>query len=89
MHAKKLKGTDIAIATAVDTVPAVEELFQNTRKAYFIQDYKAWNVSEDDVKSTYQLGFINTVISDWLKEIVDGCTTIPSILIKNPVDVDV
>lgn len=89
MHEKKLKDTDIAIATAVDTVPAVEKLFQNTRKAYLIQDYEAWNVSEDDVKSTYRLGFINIVISDWLKEIVDGCTTIPSILIKNPVDVDV
>lgn len=86
---KKIEGTDIAIATAVDTVPAVEKLFRNTRKAYFIQDYEAWNVSEDEVKSTYRLGFNNIVISDWLKEIVDGCTTIPSILIKNPVDIDV
>lgn len=86
---KKIEGADIAIATAVDTVPAVEKLFRNTRKAYFIQDYEAWNVSEDEVKSTYRLGFNNIVISDWLKEIVDGCTTIPSILIKNPVDIDV
>ena len=47
---KKIEGADIAIATAVDTVPAVEKLFRNTRKAYFIQDYEAWNVSEDEVK---------------------------------------
>ena len=86
---KKIKDVDVVIATAVDTVPVVEKLFKNTKKAYLIQDYEVWNASEAEVKSTYQKGYINIVISEWLKKIVDGCTNIPSILIRNPVDIGV
>ena len=65
---KKIKDVDVVIATAVDTVPVVEKLFKNTKKAYLIQDYEVWNASEAEVKSTYQKGYINIVISEWLKK---------------------
>ena len=41
------------------------------------------------MKSTYSKGYTNIVISSWLKEIVDENSLQPSILIKNPIDLNV
>lgn len=78
--------TDVAIATAVETVLPTQKIFVKARKFYFIQDYEDWNVSREYLHSTYKLGFKNIVIAKWLKKVVDRYSNIPSIYIQNPID---
>lgn len=85
----KIKNVDVAIATAVDTVSDTNILFPNIKKIYFIQDYEDWIYSKEIVQSTYSIGFVNIVISEWLKKIVDRYAINPSILIKNSIDVGI
>lgn len=85
-----INDVDVAIATAVETIPVVENCFSNeTKKAYFIQDYENWNVGDEAVRRTYSKGYTNIVIADWLKKIVDENSLKPSVLIKNPIDLNV
>lgn len=84
--------TDIAVATAASTVKVVSDKFPSARKVYFIQDYEAdstgqsWESSERYVRSTYKAGFVNIVVSKWLKDIVDSVSGKSSIYIRNPID---
>lgn len=88
---KSVAHTDVVIATNVESVPILEKIFrsQEIKKAYFIQDYENWNVGDEVVRSTYALGYINIVVSEWLQEVVDKYSKKPSILIKNPIDLNV
>lgn len=86
---EKISDTDVAVATAVDTVYDVKRLFTKAKKLYLIQDYEVWNFPEQEVKNTFCMGFTNIVISDWLKKIVDDCTDKSCYLIKNPVDINI
>ena len=84
-----LKEVDVCVATGIQTVESCEKLFPNAKKIYFIQGYETWAASEKEVKATYNKDFINIVISNWLKNIVDKETEKKSILIKNPIDLNV
>lgn len=88
----KIKGisdeTNVVVATSVDTVPFVEKHFAGVRTAYLIQDFETWIASEEEVRNSYRKGFINIVISDWLKKIVDSETKNAAVLIKNPIDLE-
>lgn len=60
---------DVIFATAVTTAPLVSELSMSKgKKFYMIQDFENWNVSNEQVYSTYKLGMKNIVIADWLAE---------------------
>lgn len=83
-----IKDIDVVVATAVETTSMLDNFFENSKKAYFIQDYENWNISDESVRQTYAKGYINIVISDWLKKIVDENSLRPSILIKNPIDLE-
>lgn len=83
------KVYDIGIATDVHTAVPTVKLFKDRKKAYFIQGYENWDVSDEYVQKTYKLGMKNIVISEWLKKIVDKYSAEPSVLIKNPIDLDV
>lgn len=83
---QKIK-TDIAIATAVETVYPTEKICLQAHKIYFIQDFEDWNVSKKYLYSTYKLGFKNIVIAKWLKDIVDKYSLQPSVYIRNPLDI--
>lgn len=90
---KKMFGVDVVVYTSVDTVFSsyylLDKYNKNLKKMYFIQDYENWNVSDKYCQNTYKLGMTNIVISDWLKGIVDKYSKTPSILIKDPIDLDV
>ena len=79
---------NVIIATAVETVATVKKMDKNTKKMYFIQDHEDWNVSAEYLNSTYALGFDIIVIAEWLKNIVDKYSQSPSIVVKNPVDIN-
>lgn len=86
----EIKDVEIAIATSVETAQYTKKLFSGKKLAYFIQDYETWgNNSDEYVISTYNLGFKNIVVSNWLKQIVDKNTKEPSVLIKNPIDTNI
>lgn len=85
----KTKDTDVFIVTAVTTVNISKEVFQGRKFAYFIQDYENWDVSDEYCQNTYKLGMTNIVISNWLKNIVDKYSSNGSILIKDPIDINV
>ncbi len=86
---RKIGDCDIVFATGVTTSEIVKKEFENAKKFYFIQGYENWTKSDEYVVSTYNYGFKNIVISDWLKKIVDGSCSEKSILIKNPVDTSI
>ncbi len=88
-YKKYLDDVDAAVATSVDSAEFTSKTFKSAKKAYFIQDYENWNVSDKYCQNTYKLGMTNIVISDWLKGIVDKYSKTPSILIKDPIDLDV
>lgn len=78
--------SDIAIATAVETVYPTKKIFPHAHKMYLIQDFENWNVSEDYVYSTYRIGFKNIVISKWLKNVVEKHSLQPAVYIRNPIN---
>lgn len=85
----KTKDTDVFVVTAVTTVFDSIKRFKNGKFVYFIQDYENWEISDEYVQNTYKLGMINIVISKWLKDIVDKYSQSPSVLIKDPIDLNV
>lgn len=84
----KTRDTDVFIATAVTTVNITKKIFKDRKYAYFIQDYENWNVSDKYCQKTYSAGMTNIVISQWLKDIVDKYACTPSVLIKDPIDLN-
>ena len=88
-YEKLVEGADICIATAVQTVDTVQNLFLSSKKLYLIQDYENWDISNERLEDTYSLGMQNIVISSWLKNIVDKKSKEPSVLIRNPIDIEV
>lgn len=82
----KIEDVNIAIATAIETVPFLKTQFKQTEKAYYIQNFENRNCSDEDVFNSYREEFKNIVISNWLKGIVDLHAQKQAFLIKNPVD---
>lgn len=85
----KTVDTDVFIVTAVTTVGISRKLFKDRKFAYFIQGYENWFVSDEYCRKTYALGMTNLVISGWLKGIVDKYSRTPSVLIKDPIDLNI
>jgi glycosyltransferase involved in cell wall biosynthesis len=85
----KVNDSDVVFATAVQTVDIVKNNFENAKKLYFIQGYENWEVSEDCLHKTYNYGFRNIVVSNWLKEVVDKYSSVPAVLLKNPIDTNI
>lgn len=73
--------TDYYIATAVETAMFLKTYkIPNKNKLYLIQDFENWLISSESVKKTYNYGFKNIVVSNWLAEVVQeagaDCTVI-------------
>ena len=85
---EKVEDSDVVFATGIQTAEIVKENFNNARKFYLIQGYENWGVSEEYLWNTYRYGFKNIVVSSWLKKIVDEKSGVESILLKNPIDVE-
>lgn len=81
-----ITAVDVTIATGVETVDFCEKCFRNKKKIYLIQDFENWTHEDEEVYSTYNRGFTNIVVSDWLKRIVDENSSEKSICIRNPID---
>lgn len=79
---------DLAIATGADTVEKTLDLFCGKRIAYFIQDYECWVSPEESLNKSFALGMDNIVISNWLKKKVDLYGQKPSLLLRNPIDIN-
>jgi glycosyltransferase involved in cell wall biosynthesis len=84
-----LSRIDVCVATSVETVVPCKQYFPEAKKLYLIQDYEIWATSKDKVHQTYKEEFTNIVISNWLKQIVDIYANNPSLLIKNPIDLNI
>lgn len=80
---------DAVFATGIQTVEIVKNNFNSSKKFYFIQGYENWIYPDEYVTRTYRYGFHNIVISNWLKNIVDKYASKPSLLIKNPIDINI
>ena len=85
---QSLKEIDIVIATAVNTVKYVQDNIKCSKRLYLIQGFENWKYGNEYCYKTYQAGFQNIVISKWLKDIVDEYSLQPSVLIKNPIDLN-
>jgi glycosyltransferase involved in cell wall biosynthesis len=87
---EQVPDADIIVATAATTAYPISKLDDSKgRKYYLIQGFENWDLSEDEVISTYRFGLKNMVISKWLKEIVDKYAIQESIYIPNVIDCNV
>lgn len=90
---KKMFGVDVVVYTSVDTVFSsyylLDKYNKNLKKVYFIQGYENWSTTDRNVQKTYELNMDNIVISEWLKKIVDKYSQRISILIKDPIDLNI
>lgn len=78
--------TDYYVATGVHTAYSLKDYDINLNRCiYLIQDFENWGVSEEYVYNSYQFGFKNVVISNWLAEKVKDAKA-SFILIKNGFD---
>jgi len=72
---------DVYIATACITADFVAK-YPNGRKFYFIQDYETWDMTEEELRKTYELPLTKIVISNWLSEIIQKsgqqCHVVPN-----------
>ena len=85
-----IPNADIVIATAAQTALPISRLNQDKgKKAYFIQDYEKWVVTEKDLLMTYQLNMINITVSKWLYEIVSKYQKKNTYCIQNTIDIRV
>ena len=85
-----INNADAVIATAVNTALPVSKLNANKgEKAYFIQDFENWEISDEEVYDTYALGMKNIVVSKWLKEIVDKYSKEEAIVVSNGIDTNI
>lgn len=85
----KIGECDAVFATGIQTVEVVKNNFNDAKKLYLIQGYENWGITEEYLKSTYNYGFCNIVVSAWLKDIVDRYSGTPSILLRNPIDINI
>ena len=79
---------DAVFATSVGSVRATLKAFSGANLFYLIQDYENWDVGNDYVISTYNMGFHNIVVSEWLKKIVEDATGKEPYLLSNPIDLE-
>lgn len=81
---------DWVFATAAVTARGVAELSSSKgKKGYIIQGFETWDLPEDELRATYNLGMENITIARWLKEVVDNATGGDCVCISNPVDTEV
>lgn len=85
----KLKAVDVCVATGAETVSVCKAIFPNAKKNYLIQGFETWVMSEAGLYRTFNAGFKNIVVSSWLKKIVDEHSGEESVLIKNPIDLNI
>lgn len=83
------ENPNIVIATDSTTTTFVNKFFNSSKKFYFIQGYETWNMSKNELYETYNLGFTNITVSNWLKKIVDSHSKTPSKCVNNPIDLNV
>lgn len=91
INEKSIPDGDIIVATAIQTAFPVSKLSNfKGKKIYFIQGFEAWGgCSEQEVYSSYQLGMVNVVVSNFLKQRMIKNTGIIPEYIPNFVDMDV
>ena len=89
-YKEKLGKLDVCIATSAEkTVEEVNKNLIAKTKLYLIQDYENWNISDKELIATYKLGFKNSVVAKWLKQIVDQYSPTESVLIPNAIDTSI
>lgn len=78
-----MPSADIYVATAAVTAHYLLNYpVSDKHKVYFIQGYENWNLSDEELKETYQFPFTKIVISKWLKTILENedsdCYLVPN-----------
>ena len=84
---KTIPDADFIFATAVTTASFVKQLPERCgRKCYFVQGFETWIMPEKEVIETYNYGFLNFTISNWLYDKVKRNTKDQVVCISNPID---
>ncbi len=77
---------DIILVTSIETAQFIKELALKQPILYFIQGFEVWSRSEKEVYESYNYGFINIVVSQWLKEKVTYSKAKVALKLSNPID---
>lgn len=90
LDGREFPEADFIFATAVTTAGIVKDLPETCgRKCYFIQDFETWLLEKEAVIKTYDYGFLNFTVSQWLQRIVSAHTKNPTFCLSNPIDTDI
>jgi glycosyltransferase involved in cell wall biosynthesis len=74
LNYRNITKADVYIATAVRTAMSLKSNDKKMLKIlYMIQGFENWGVTDEKVYETYNYGFKNIVISNWLAERVRSC----------------
>lgn len=89
LDGREFPDADFIFATAVTTAEIVKGLPSRCgKKCYFIQDFETFILPEDEVVESYQYGFLNFTVSNWLSNIVGAYTSDKTICLPNPIDTE-
>lgn len=84
---ESIRSGDWVIATTCFTAEPVCNLEETKgKKAYLIQDFENWGVTDEFVYNTYKLGLKNIVVSNWLKRLVAKYDGNKSVVISNGIN---
>lgn len=90
LDGKDFPDADFVFATAVTTAECIKSLPSRCgKKCYFIQDFETWLLPEDKVIETFDYGFINFTVSEWLSDIVKLHTSNEVICLPNPINTEI
>ena len=90
LDGREFPEADFIFATAVSTAEIVKSLpLRYGKKCYFIQDFETWILPEDKVIESYNYGFLNFTVSNWLNDIVKSHTEDSVFCLPNPIDTEV
>jgi glycosyltransferase involved in cell wall biosynthesis len=72
LSSNDLSNCDLIFASSVETAHIIKKIAPQKPVIYFIQAFEKWNISENNVKNTYQFNnFYNIVVSKWLRDKVE------------------
>lgn len=84
---ENIRSGDWVIATTCFTANPVWKLTDlKGKKAYLIQDFENWGVTDEFVYNTYKLGLNNIVVSNWLKKLVTQYDKNKPVVISNGIN---
>lgn len=85
LNEKNVPKSDIFVASSVETSYFLKDYKQNCKKFYFIQDFEAWDMTPEQVMTSYSFPLKKITIAPWLLDKIKEAGS-DAVLIPNGFD---